>query len=99
MVAADQGKVLLRSDGGLKTHSGFAAANTERAALFIKSQAGSSPTFSKRRLAKGAVLTMGAFGVTNAVRFLTNVVLARLLAPELFGIMFIVKNRTAFVTP
>src|SRR3954454_6675790 len=51
-----------------------------------------SPRFSRRFLALGAVLTIGTFGVTQAIRLVTNVVLARALAPELFGIMFIVNS-------
>jgi O-antigen/teichoic acid export membrane protein len=38
-------------------------------------------------LVKGAIWTTGVFGVAQVLRLVTNVVLARLLAPELFGIM------------
>ena len=41
---------------------------------------------------KGVGWTVGAYGVGQLVRLLTNVVLARLLAPELFGIMVIVNS-------
>jgi O-antigen/teichoic acid export membrane protein len=43
-------------------------------------------------LAMGAVWTAGAYAASQALRFLTNVVLARLLAPELFGAMLIVNT-------
>jgi O-antigen/teichoic acid export membrane protein len=45
-----------------------------------------------RLLVKGAVWTTGAYGVNQTIRLLTNVVLARLLSPELFGIMLIVYS-------
>jgi O-antigen/teichoic acid export membrane protein len=38
-------------------------------------------------LVKGAVWTVAWFGVSQALRVATNIILARLLAPELFGIM------------
>src|SRR5262245_43506231 len=41
---------------------------------------------------RGAAWTIGAFGVGQALRLLTNIVLARLLAPELFGIMIIINS-------
>jgi O-antigen/teichoic acid export membrane protein len=41
-------------------------------------------------LTKGALWTAVSFGVFQLIRFSTNVVLTRLLAPELFGIMIIV---------
>ena len=43
-------------------------------------------------LLKGTVSTIGADGFTQALRLTTNVILARLLAPELFGIMLIVNS-------
>jgi O-antigen/teichoic acid export membrane protein len=43
-------------------------------------------------LLKGTLWTVGAFGLGTVVRVVTNVVLARLLAPELFGIMLIVNS-------
>jgi len=45
-----------------------------------------------RQLLKGSLWTIGAFGLGQAIRLGTNVVLARLLAPELFGIMLIVNS-------
>jgi O-antigen/teichoic acid export membrane protein len=42
-------------------------------------------------IVKGTAWTALAFGTGQLVRFATNVVLARLLAPELFGIMVIVN--------
>ena len=43
-------------------------------------------------LLKGGLWAVGAFGSSQAIRLGTNVVLARLLAPELFGIMLIVNS-------
>jgi len=43
-------------------------------------------------LLRGAVWTVGAYGLGQVLRLVTNVVLARLLAPELFGIMLIVNS-------
>jgi O-antigen/teichoic acid export membrane protein len=43
-------------------------------------------------LLKGTVWTIGAYGLGQAIRLGTNIVLARLLAPELFGIMLIVNS-------
>jgi O-antigen/teichoic acid export membrane protein len=43
-------------------------------------------------LLKGAVWTIGGFGVGQMLRLVSNIVLARLLAPELFGIMLIVNS-------
>jgi len=44
------------------------------------------------KLVTGTVWTVGAFGLTQVIRLGTNVVLARLLAPELFGMMLIVNT-------
>jgi len=56
-----------------------------------------SVAISSRFLLKGAVWTIGAYGAGQAVRLATNIVLARLLAPELFGIMLVVYSlRTGF---
>lgn len=43
-------------------------------------------------LAKGAIWTIGGYCGIQALRFSTNVILTRLLAPELFGIMVIVNT-------
>jgi O-antigen/teichoic acid export membrane protein len=43
-------------------------------------------------LIKGAIWTVGSYAVNQVVRLGTNVVLARLLAPEIFGVMFIVTS-------
>jgi O-antigen/teichoic acid export membrane protein len=43
-------------------------------------------------LLRGTLWTVGAFGLGTVLRVVTNVVLARLLAPELFGIMLIVNS-------
>src|SRR5665213_1987917 len=47
---------------------------------------------SRMFLMKGAVWTIAGFGVTQIVRLGLNVALARLLAPDLFGVMFIVNS-------
>ena len=44
-------------------------------------------SISHTSLIKGAMWTIGSFGMAQLFRFTANVVLARLLAPELFGIM------------
>jgi O-antigen/teichoic acid export membrane protein len=44
------------------------------------------------KLVNGAIWTAGAFGIGQALRFATNIVLARVLAPELFGLMVIVNT-------
>ena len=49
-------------------------------------------TISRLPLLKGAIWTIGAFGIGQLLRLATNIVLARLLAPELFGIMQIVYS-------
>jgi O-antigen/teichoic acid export membrane protein len=43
-------------------------------------------------LTKGATWTIMSFGGSQLIRFVTNVALTRLLAPELFGIMVIVNT-------
>ncbi len=48
--------------------------------------------FPVAKLVNGAILTAAAFGIGQALRFATNIVLARLLAPELFGLMVIVNT-------
>src|SRR5690242_8736111 len=49
-------------------------------------------TISSKFLLKGTLWTIGAFGLGQAIRLATSVVLARLLAPELFGIILIVSS-------
>jgi O-antigen/teichoic acid export membrane protein len=44
------------------------------------------------KLVHGAVWTIGAFGLSQVLRVVTSVVLARLLAPQLFGLMLIVNT-------
>jgi O-antigen/teichoic acid export membrane protein len=44
------------------------------------------------KLVTGTVWTLGGFGLGQAIRLGTNVALARLLAPELFGTMLIVNT-------
>jgi O-antigen/teichoic acid export membrane protein len=50
---------------------------------------------STKYLLKGSLWTIGTFGLAQAIRVVTSVVLARLLAPELFGIMLIVSSLRA----
>lgn len=47
---------------------------------------------SRRPLLQGLTWNVGAFGAGQAIRLATNVVLARLLVPELFGVMQIVLS-------
>src|SRR5882757_4816013 len=49
-------------------------------------------TISTRLLLNSAIWTIGAYGLGQVLRLATNVVLAQLLAPELFGIMLIVNS-------
>ena len=49
-------------------------------------------TIPRLLLLKGAIWTFGAFGIGQFLRLATNITLARLLAPELFGIMQIVYS-------
>ena len=44
---------------------------------------------------KNAIWSVGAFGLLQGLRFATSVVLTRLLAPELFGIMVIFNSLKA----
>jgi O-antigen/teichoic acid export membrane protein len=44
------------------------------------------------KLVTGTVWTVGAFGLSQAIRLATNVALARLLAPELLGMMLLVNT-------
>jgi len=48
--------------------------------------------FSNLFLVRGAIWTAGSFGFELIIRTIASVVLARLLAPELFGIMLIVNS-------
>ncbi len=48
--------------------------------------------FSNLFLLKGAAWTVGAFGLSQSFRLLTNIVLARLLGPEILGLMVIVNS-------
>src|SRR6516164_9039223 len=52
-------------------------------------------TVSTKYLLTGSLWTIGAFGSGQAIRIITSVILARLLAPELFGIMLIVSSLRA----
>jgi len=74
-------------DGGfLPIVVGLSFRNPEFHALLTDMQ------YSRLFLIRGAVWTMGTFGFSVLLRVLTNIALARLLAPELFGIMVIVNS-------
>jgi O-antigen/teichoic acid export membrane protein len=49
-------------------------------------------TISTNYLLRGSLWVIGAFGIGQVIRLATNVALARLLAPELFGIMLLVNS-------
>jgi O-antigen/teichoic acid export membrane protein len=49
-------------------------------------------TIAVRSLLKGTIWTIGALVFVQALRLITNLVLARLLAPQLFGIMLLVNS-------
>ena len=43
-------------------------------------------------LLRGAIWTLGGFGAGQIIRLATNIILARILAPQLFGLMLIVST-------
>ena len=47
-------------------------------------------TISTRSLLNGTAWTVGGYGLGTLLRFVTNIILARLLAPDVFGTMLIV---------
>src|SRR5437762_230154 len=47
-------------------------------------------TISTRTLVSGTFWTIGAYGISTALRVVTNVALAHMLAPDIFGTMLIV---------
>src|SRR5579872_3951543 len=47
---------------------------------------------SVKSLLRGTIWTLSAYAASTMLRFATNVVLARLLAPEIFGTMLIVYS-------
>ena len=49
-------------------------------------------TISFRLLKKNAAWTLGAYGFIQGLRVVTSIVTARLLAPEILGIMLIVNT-------
>jgi len=58
----------------------------------ILDYAGIDMQISRNLLLKSTIWTAGVFGVGQFLRLATNIILARLLAPELFGIMQIVYS-------
>ena len=53
--------------------------------------ANAGPPSLRKRAIRGAAWTLVGYGAGQVLRFVTNVILARLLAPELFGLMAIVN--------
>jgi O-antigen/teichoic acid export membrane protein len=49
-------------------------------------------TSSRLSILTGAFWTVGAFGLSQGLRLGTNIVLAHLLAPELFGIALLINS-------
>jgi O-antigen/teichoic acid export membrane protein len=47
---------------------------------------------SEKKLVKGAFWTIGAYGFTVCLRFFSNVILSRLVVPEVFGLMMILST-------
>src|SRR5690606_18057748 len=54
--------------------------------------AGALQWFGRDRLGGQALWIAAPFGVNQVVRLVTSVVLARLLAPEMFGIMLLINT-------
>jgi O-antigen/teichoic acid export membrane protein len=50
-----------------------------------------APPPSKRSALKNSVITLGGFGASSGIRFISNLILTRLLLPEQFGVMAIVN--------
>jgi O-antigen/teichoic acid export membrane protein len=59
---------------------------------FRKPWAETLKSFGTLILAKNAVWTIGGYGFGQFIRFASNLILTRLLAPELFGVMLIVNT-------
>ena len=49
----------------------------------------------KKRAFRGAIWTIGGYGISQVLRFGTNLVLTRLLVPEFFGLMAVVNTLRA----
>lgn len=49
-------------------------------------------SFSSKLVTRGAIWTIGAYGASVGLRFGSNVVLSRLVAPEVFGVMLIINT-------
>lgn len=47
---------------------------------------------SEKLVMRGAVWTIGAYGVSVGLRFVSNVILSRLVMPEVFGIMLVINT-------
>lgn len=50
------------------------------------------PSFKGARQLRGSAITLFAFGYSQAIRLLTTLILTRLLAPEMFGLMAVVLS-------
>jgi hypothetical protein len=64
--------------------------NRYRKRQYRKSVESRVMTISTGTLFKGTIWTIGAYGMGTALRTATNIVLARLLAPDIFGTMLTV---------
>ena len=49
----------------------------------------------KKLAVRGAIWTIGGYGISQVVRFGTNLILTRLLVPEYFGLMAVVNTLRA----
>ena len=47
------------------------------------------PSTFRQRIAHAGIWSIGGYGVAEALRLVSNLVLTRILAPEMFGIMAI----------
>jgi O-antigen/teichoic acid export membrane protein len=50
---------------------------------------------SGRFVLRGTAWTVGAYGITTGLRFLSNVILSRLVVPEVFGVMLVINTLRA----
>jgi O-antigen/teichoic acid export membrane protein len=72
-------------NGGFRMTSPFPGALRSRAAVTLE-------WFGRDRLGGQALWIAAPFGVNQVVRLVTSVVLARLLAPEMFGVMLLINT-------
>ena len=48
--------------------------------------------FSQKRIATGAIWTVATHGVSVAIRFIVNVILSRLVSPEVLGTLMVINT-------